>query len=526
MEKQWTTDKTKCSRHAAHEAGGWRAPRGWAGARWYGPRLKFGNHASRGGGTRPKGRIGRAPWSVIVGLWAAIVALPAAAADFVLQAGAGRADITPETEVLNWVTGKPYGEILDRLSVHALVLNDGEKKAAILRWDLVDVSESARDEVRKAVGAALGMPGGNIMINASHTHSAPWAPVYAGGTRGLERDTWWALRYMPAQNEFPPFQRWMEKLLAASVAAAKQADAAAVPVTIAIGRIAVSEYLHNRRPRTPAWGLADKPPGVLNFAHADWNPEVLQGGASFGPLDRTLALVLFRAVEQDRPVANLFSMACHAVSIYPANPWISADWPGPASRTLSATLGGESLFLQGCTGDINPWRRGEAAVATMAGGLAAKAQVAARYSVKLAPAPLQVGQATLQLPLTPAAKQRLGADTVAAEVQAIVCGPLAIVALPGEPLTELGMAIREASPFPQTLVLGYSNGNGVHYVGMPHEKARGGYEVGQAGAGTAECGPMLVEAAGRILNELFAARPKERPKDAPKVAPKEAPTTK
>lgn len=469
--------------------------------------------AAIGQGTSPTGSAERgARGRVLVAVLAAIVALPAAGADFVLRAGAGRADITPEPEVLNWVTGKPYGEVLDRLAVHALVLQDGEKKAAILRWDLVDVSESARDEVRKAVGAALGMPGGHIMINASHTHSAPWAPVYAGGIRGLERDTWWALRFMPAQNDFPPFKRWMEKLIASSVAAAKQADASAVPATIGIGRVAVSEYLHNRRPRMPTWGLAEKPPGAVNFAHADWNPEVLQGGASFGPLDRTLALVLFRAVAKEAPIANLFTMACHSVSIYPSNPWISADWPGPTSRTISATLGGESLFLQGCTGDINPWRRGEAAVATMAGGLAAKAQVAARHSVKLAPAPLQIGQVTLQLPLTPAAKQRVGAATVDAEVQAIVCGPLAIVALPGEPMTELGMAIREASPFPQTLVLGYSNGNGVHYVGMPHEKARGGYEVGQAGAGTAECGPMLVDAAVKMLNELYAARPKEKPK--------------
>jgi hypothetical protein len=386
-------------------------------------------------------------------------------------------------------------------------LDDGTRQAVILRWDLVDVSESARDEVRKTVAAATGIPGENVMINASHTHSAPWAPVYADGRRGRERDTWWALRFMPAQNDYPPFRRWMERLPAAAAEATAKAKTAAVPASVAIGRVAVSEYLHNRRPRTPTWGLAGKAPATINYAHADWNPEVAQGGASFGPLDRTMALVLFRAVEKQTPIANLFHLACHAVSIYPSNPSLSADWPGPTARTLSAALGGESLFLQGCTGDINPWRRGEAAVATMAGGLTAKAQLAAKYAVPLTATPLQIGRETVQLPLTPAARERTGTETVGAEVQAIVCGPLAIVALPGEPLTELGLAIREASPYPQTLVLGYSNGNGVHYVGMPHEKARGGYEVGQAGAGAAECGPLLVDAAGRVLRELFAARP-------------------
>lgn len=420
-----------------------------------------------------------------------------------LRVGAARADITPETEVLNWVTGKPYGSVLDPLYVHALALDDGKNKAALIRWDLTDVSESARDEVREAVGAALGMPGENIFVHASHTHSAPWAPVYTAGHRGNERDTWWAIRHMPAQNEHPPFKRWMERLIAASVEAAKRAVASARPASIAIGRIAADDFLHNRRPRAPAWGNADtKPTPAISYSHPDWNPEVLQGGASFGPMDRTLALVAFRDAE-NKSIASLFHLACHSVSIYPSTPAISADWPGAAARTISAAVGGESLFLQGCAGDINPWRRGQPAVATMAGGLATKAQIALRYSVKLDTAPLLVGRATVNLPLTPAGKARLGADVVEAEIQAIVCGPLAIVGLPGEPLTELGLMIRERSPFPQTLVLGYSNGNGVHYVGPPGEKARGGYEVGVAGAGTDECGALLVETANRVLRELY-----------------------
>lgn len=124
--------------------------------------------------------------------------------------------------------------------------------------------------------------------------------------------------------------------------------------------------------------------------------------------------------------------------------------------------------------------------------------------MKLATAPLQIGRTIVDLPLTPEGKKRLRADTVAAEIQVIVCGPLTIVGLPGEPMTELGVAIRAASPFPQTLVLGYSNGNGAHYVGMPGEKARGGYETTVAGAGTDECGTLMVEAATRLLADVLA----------------------
>jgi hypothetical protein len=242
---------------------------------------------------------------------------------------------------------------------------------------------------------------------------------------------------------------------------------------------------------------------AINYSHPDWNPEVQPGGAAFGPMDRTLAILSFRDAG-NRTIATVFHASCHSVSIYPSNPAISADWPGPTAVAMSAAFGGESLFLQGCCGDINPWRRGAAAVAEMAAGFTKRARIAAQYAVKLKAMPLQVGRVTVALPLTPAAKERVGADTVAAEIQAIVCGSLAVVTLPGEPMTELGMAIRERSPFPQTLVLGYSNGNGVHYVGMPGEKARGGYEAGVAGAGTDECGAMLVDAANKLLRDVFA----------------------
>ncbi|MBI5693140.1 MAG: hypothetical protein HZC55_23940 [Verrucomicrobia bacterium] len=438
-------------------------------------------------------------------LLAAVVALPVSGADggLVLRVGAGKADITPGTDVLNWVTGKPYGAVLDPLFVHALVMDDGRTKVALLRWDLVDISESLRDEVRQVVGTALGIPGGNILLNASHTHSAPWAPSYRGGYRGRERDTWWALRYMPAQNEFPPYKRWMERLLVAAVEAARAASGSARPASLTIGRIAMTEYLHNRRPRSPAWGLADpKAAGAIGYSHPNWDPQVLQGGSAFGPMDRTLAVLAVRDAGS-QTIATVFQCACHSVSIYPSNPAISADWPGAAMAALNQAFGGESLFFQGCCGDINPWRRGAAAVAEMADGLAKKAQQAVKFGVKLQPMALRVGRTTVDLPLLPAARERTGTETVTAEIQAIVCGALAFVTLPGEPMTELNLAIRERSPFPQTLVLGYSNGNGVHYVGMPGEKARGGYEAGVAGAGTDDCGRLLVEAASRLLREVF-----------------------
>ena len=52
---------------------------------------------------------------------------------------------------------------------------------------------------------------------------------------------------MPAQNNFPPFARWMERLLAATVRAAREA-AAARPVTPAIGLIALGAAIRESAP--------------------------------------------------------------------------------------------------------------------------------------------------------------------------------------------------------------------------------------------------------------------------------------
>ena len=101
----------------------------------------------------------------------------------------------------------------------------------------------------------------------------------------------------------------------------------------------------------------------------------------------------------------------------------------------------------------------------------------------------------------PEARQNAGTDIRPVEIQVIACGPFALVTLPGEPLNGLAREIQARSPFPHTLVVGYTNGRGVGYVGLPGEKARGGYEAG-AGQGTEEAGMFMIETAVRLLREV------------------------
>lgn len=425
-----------------------------------------------------------------------------------LYAGASHANITPSAEVKNWVTGDPYGEVHDSIFARALVVSDGVHKVVMLHWELVDAGESATDEVRQRIAAELNIPEGNILVNGAHNHSAPWAPVYGeDNRRGKERYPWWVTRHMPAQDDDPYFSDWKKQLLDQSLAAAVKADNQAEPVTMWVGRYDVSRFLRNRRPRPVQSEMgASGLPGGFGYSHEDWDPRVLSGDHIFGPVDRTMTVLSFRN-SQDKNVSTIFQLACHAVSIYPFLDELSGDWPGATTQKLNQILGGENLFLQGAAGNINPWRRGEEAVQQMADGLVHDISVAYEYSAPLKSDSIRIDKAVVGLPLTDYGQESTGLDNIDAEIMGISFGPLAFISLPGEPMTELNLSIREASPYPQTIVLGYSNGNGGHYCGMPGEKAYGGYETGErTNLGVDQAGMLMVKTAVGLLEKMYVKK--------------------
>ncbi len=74
------------------------------------------------------------------------------------------------------------------------------------------------------------------------------------------------------------------------------------------------------------------------------------------------------------------------------------------------------------------------------------------------------------------------------EVQVLRIGGVAIVAMPGEPFGEIGVAVKKASPFAFTMFAAYSSGVGGDYIPIEAEYAFGGYEVERSpyGRGAAE----------------------------------------
>jgi hypothetical protein len=100
-------------------------------------------------------------------------------------------------------------------------------------------------------------------------------------------------------------------------------------------------------------------------------------------------------------------------------------------------------------------------------------------------------------------KNYYGHDTISWELMAIVIGSdTALVSVPGEPFTETAQAISAQSPFPHTLVSGYSNG-GFGYIPTRQAFAEGGYET-EATAFSEDAADVLTVEAVRLLNEIAA----------------------
>jgi hypothetical protein len=93
-----------------------------------------------------------------------------------------------------------------------------------------------------------------------------------------------------------------------------------------------------------------------------------------------------------------------------------------------------------------------------------------------------------------------GLDSYPLLVHGVRLGPVAFVGVPVELFCEIGMSIRDRSPFPTTLVSAYWNGYR-NYLPTDAERARGGYEIDISPFRTG-ADALVTAAARRVLEAL------------------------
>src|SRR5687768_7364056 len=118
-------------------------------------------------------------WSAIVVVLTVVGVAPHAAAQgpgaSPLRVGAAKVDVTPADGELP----KNSQGILDHLYARAIVLESGNATAALITVDAGAVPDAVWQAVTEQLHKELGIPAINVLLTATHTHSA-------GGQRGPE----------------------------------------------------------------------------------------------------------------------------------------------------------------------------------------------------------------------------------------------------------------------------------------------------------------------------------------------------
>lgn len=157
--------------------------------------------------------------------------VPVDAAEAPLQAGFAEADITPQlgakpVYMAGFGTNRKATKVNDPLKARAIVLKHGDQKLAIVSVDVVGLFNDSVERVRQA------LPGFTyVLVTSTHNHEGPdtmgmWGP--SPFTRGVD----------------PAYLKRVEEQIARAV---KDADQAARPVTVRIGKAKAPELLHDGR---------------------------------------------------------------------------------------------------------------------------------------------------------------------------------------------------------------------------------------------------------------------------------------
>lgn len=423
-----------------------------------------------------------------------------------LIAGVAKADITPPVGMLmsGYAARKtPAVGVHDELYTVALYLTDGDMEAGLITADLIGISDEGTAYVRQLCASLSGVPAENILIACSHTHGGP----QIGLRRKDETDDQLKQAY--------------DTILAHKMAGAlSEAKLKATPVRLGYGRQDCSVAM-NRRERRPDGTI------ILGV-----NPE--------GPTAPYTDVIRLDRLDSGEPMALLFCYACHGTTLGGDNLLYTADYPGAAKRFIErqfpSTL---ALFVAGCSGDINPYPRGNFDLCERHGRRLGCAVMQAALDIEEMVEEAHIAVArhefALQLEEPPSleeARERLaqirakadeeiakarqaasgkpvderkalnwftaralkGAEelvkaleqgktdlSIPVETQALAIGDCAIVGLPGEIFVKIGLAIAEKSPFARTIPVSHANG-AIGYVPTADQVPLGGYEVERARA--------------------------------------------
>jgi len=243
------------------------------------------------------------------------------------KAGAAGVKITPQQML--WMAGyasrtKPAEGVEQDLFAKALVLEDAAGgRFALVTLDLIGVPREMRLAVAARVEKEHGIPPERLALNASHTHSGP------------------ELRFKRLEGVDDPPRRqaeakaYVEELETTLVGLVGTALKALAPAKVEFCEARCGFAMNRRTP--------DGRGGWRNFP----NPA--------GPVDHQVPVLKVTGAE-DREIAFVFGYACHCTTL--GHQKFSGDYAGYAQAAIEkAHPGVVAMFMNGCSGDQNPYPR-------------------------------------------------------------------------------------------------------------------------------------------------------------------------
>ena len=410
----------------------------------------------------------------------------------VFRAGAATSNITPAlgAEIVgNWTRPKAT-HVHDQLHARCLALDDGTNRVALVVIDKLNIQAEDCEAAKKMIHESTGLPPDRVLIAAIHTHSA--AAVF-------------------------PHKDFLAQRIADGVCCAINN---LEPARIGWGTVTAEEHVNNRR-----WLMKPSTKLVNPFGGVDkakmnppaGSPELLEPA---GPVDPQICFLSVQSTA-GRPIGLLANYSLHYVGGV-GNGHISADYFAMFADRIQELFGGDRLnppfvgiMSNGTSGDINnvnfrkprPRKEPYETMRYVAHDVARK--VFDAHSKVEFHDWVPVHMVQRELPLAwrkPTAEQvarardvKAGAEPLPerpheevyvdrivalhelpvefpAVLQALRVGKVGIAAIPFEVFVEIGLELKEKSPFKPTFTMELANGS-YGYLPTPRHHKLGGYET-------------------------------------------------
>ena len=366
------------------------------------------------------------------------------------MAGAAKINITPTTPIrMSGYGGRdePFKGVHDSLYATSTVFSDGSNKAVIITADLIGFSHDFCNETIQLIETATGIKKDHILLSANHNHGGPINKTYS-------------------ENKDPDIEQYVKELQQKIITVVEIANSNMQPAMIGLG-VGSCNMNINRRAR-----------------FADGN--VWLGRNPDGPCDHDVSVI--RIDDMDRnPIALHVNWPCHGTASGQENYQITGDWPGLAARFIEKEFGQEIIVpvTAGASADINPiygpndnFRE----IETM-GMMVGEEVLRVAATIRTFPSATITGSkmkvmANGKKPFeSRAPNQKLeSAEKVPINLSVLKIGNIVIAGVSGELMTEIGMRIKEESPFKNTVIITHCDGAS-GYLCTNQAYPEGGYEA-------------------------------------------------